>query len=234
MLHEIFHIEYDEESLAFKRDIERWFTENRHKTSRYAYLLFNEAMATAMGNGYVYGRLNGGEDTAAWYNRKYTNLMAKKMYPLVRSYIDNSKPIDRSFIDQYIQLYDDNFKGWLTETDNILTDRYVLSDSAADFDVVDGAYPYRSMSQYEKDISPSTIEKMKKAPITRLVIISGNNKYKISLLKQAFAELRDWTPAATRDFSHAVWLKDKTWLIIINKVRENTDWHLKHLDHWGN
>lgn len=46
-----------------------------------------------------------GEDTAAWYNRKYTNLMAKKMYPLVRSYIVNGRSIDRPFTDQHIQLY---------------------------------------------------------------------------------------------------------------------------------
>lgn len=229
MLHEIFHIEYDEESLAFKQQIKQWFTENPRRTSRYAYLLFNEAMATAMGNGYVYGRLNGGEDTAAWYNRKYTNLMAKKMYPLVRSYIVNGKSIDRPFIDQYIQLYDDNFKDWITETNNILTDRYVLSDNAADFDVIDGDYPYRSMSQYDSGISRVTIEKMKKAPITKIVIISKDNRHEISLVKQAFTELSNWMPAAAEDFNHTVWLNDRTWLIIINKIQKDTESHLKAL-----
>jgi hypothetical protein len=229
MLHEIFHIEYDEESLAFKKDIQQWFAENPRRTSRYAYLLFNEAMATAMGNGYVYGRLNGGEDTAAWYNRKYTNLMAKKMYPLVRSYIDNGRPIDRPFIDQYIQLYDDNFKDWITETNNIFTDRYVLSDSAADIDVIDGNYPYRSMSQYDTGLSRLTIEKMKKAPITKIVIISKDNRRQLSLVKQAFSELSNWTPAADRDFNYTAWLNDRTWLIIINKIQKNTESHLKAL-----
>jgi hypothetical protein len=230
MLHEIFHIEYDEEPLAFKKEIENWFVESPRKSSRYAYLLFNEALATAMGNGYVYGRLNGGEDTAAWYNRKYTNRMAKKMYPLVRSYVLDGKPIDRSFIDSYIQLYDDNFGGWLTETGNILTDRYVLSDNATDFDVIDNNYPYRSMSQYDTGLSTITIEKMKKAPITKIIIISKNNQREISLLKQAFAELKSWTPAVTRDFNHTVWLKDRTWLIIMNEVQKNTEWHLKTLE----
>ena len=230
MLHEIFHIEYDEEPLAFKKHIEQWFVESPLKSSRYAYLLFNEAMATAMGNGYVYGRLNGIEDTAAWYNRKYTNLMAKKMYPLVRSYVLGGKPVDRPFIDSYIRLYDDNFGSWLTETGNILTDRYVLSDSAADFDVIDNNYPYRSMSQYETGLTSVTIEKMKRAPVTKIVIISKNNRHKISLLKQAFAELKSWTPAATRDFNYTVWLKDKTWLIVVNEVRNNTEQHLKTLE----
>jgi len=31
--------------------------------------------------------------------------MAKKMYPLVRSYIVNGRSIDRPFTDQHIQLY---------------------------------------------------------------------------------------------------------------------------------
>ncbi|MBS1605503.1 MAG: hypothetical protein JST42_22760 [Bacteroidetes bacterium] len=229
MLHEIFHIEYDEESLAFKKNIRQWFAENPRRTSRYAYLLLNEAMATAMGNGYVYGRLIGGEDTAAWYNRKYTNWMAKKMYSLVRSYIDNGRSIDRPFVDRYIQLYDDNFREWITEKDNVLTDRYVLSDSAADFDVIDANYPYRSMSQYETGISRLTLEKIKKAPITKIVIISKDNRRRLSLLKQTFAELSNWTPAAARDFNHSVWLNDRTWLIIINEIQKGTEAHLKTL-----
>jgi len=66
MLHETFHILYDEQSLAFKQDIEKWFTSNPSKNGRYAFLLMNEALATSLGNGYVYGQLNGKEDTAEW------------------------------------------------------------------------------------------------------------------------------------------------------------------------
>jgi len=230
MLHEIFHIEYDEQSLVTKKNIEQWFIENPCKTSRYAYLLFNEAMATAMGNGYVYSQLNGIEDTAAWYNRKYTGAMAKKMYPLVKSYILNGKPIDQSFINTYIQLYNDNFSHWITEINNILTDRYVLSDNTKDFSVIDANYPYRSMAQYDSGVVPATIEKMKQAPITKIIIISKDNFHQLLLLKQAFKELKRWKPKANQDFNYAAWLSDKTYLLIMNEVKENTEWHLKTLE----
>jgi hypothetical protein len=222
MLHEIFHILYDEESLEFKTNIKKSFEASASKNSRYAYLLLNESLATALGNGYVYGKLRGKEDTAYWYRRKYTNLMAKQIYPLVQTYIDRKIPIDESFINAYIKIYDDHFSDWLREADNILTDRYVLSDHADDFQVVDSEFPYRSMSQYEVGVSESSLDKLKQAPITKLVIISKENNNKLLLVKKKFMELQDWQPLDQEDFTYCLFLADKTYLIIINQVRKTT------------
>lgn len=222
MIHEMFHIEYDEASLSQKQAIEKWVDDNPSKYSRYAYLLLNEALATALGNGYVYGQLQGKEDTASWYRRKYTNLMAKAIYPVVKSYIVQRRAIDQSFIDTYIQLYERNFSDWLSEPDNIFTDRYVLSDAPSDFSVIDQNFPYRSMSQYDNPVSLAGIDKMKAAPITKVVIVSKDNPQKLAWLQQTFAELRDWTPDARQDFTYAVWLSDKTYLLVINEVHKKT------------
>ena len=51
MLHETFHLLYDEQSFMLKQDNEKWFTSNPSKNSRYAFLLMNEALATSLGNG---------------------------------------------------------------------------------------------------------------------------------------------------------------------------------------
>ncbi len=229
MLHEIFHILYDEQSLIVKQNIQNWFTSDASVNSRYAYLLLNESLATALGNGYVYGKLNGGEDTSYWYRRKYTNLMAKKIYPLVSEYILQQKSIDKSFVENYIKIYDDNFSIWLTEIDNVMTDRYVISDKPADFEIIDELFPYRSMSQYESDVSESSIEKMKQAPITKVVIISKDNSDKVRLIKQNFTELKNWTPDVQADFSHSAFLGDKTFLIIVNVVRKTSKEQLEGL-----
>src|ERR1700735_5574044 len=82
MLHEIFHMIYNEQPLKMKQDISNWFVTNSSRCSNYAYWLMNEAFATVLGNGYVYAKLNGKVDTGAWYNQPYINAMAKKMYPL--------------------------------------------------------------------------------------------------------------------------------------------------------
>jgi len=230
MLHETFHLLYNEQSLALKQDIEKWFTSNASKNSRYAFLLMNEALATSLGNGYVYGKLNGAEDTATWYNRKYTNLMAKKIYPMVKDYAEQQKAIDKSFVDNYIKIYDDNFSGWLLEPDNVMTDRYVVADTSEALNDVDQKFPYRSMSEYDSAISAITIEKMKRAPITKVVVVSKNNAASLQLIKRSFKELAGWNPDSGNDFNYCVWIdEDKTYLVVINAVRQPIASHLETL-----
>jgi hypothetical protein len=230
MLHETFHILYDEQSLAFKQDIEKWFTSNPSKNGRYAFLLMNEALATSLGNGYVYGQLNGKEDTAEWYHRKYTNLMAKKIYPMVKEYASLQKPIDKAFVDNYIKIYDGNFSGWLLEPDNIMTDRYIIADNPDAFNSIDQKFAYRSMSQYDAGITLVNIEKLKMAPITKVVIVSKDNKNSLQLVKSQFKELADWNPDSGIDFNYVAWVNsDKTYLVIINVVKQKVEGHLDAL-----
>jgi len=222
MIHEIFHILYDEESIDLKKRIENTFLNNPSKNSRYAYLLLNEALATSLGNGYVFAQLKGTEDTASWYRRPYTNLMARKIYPLLKTYIATGKSIDGDFINQYIQFFDENFAGWLKKKDFIMADRYVIADNADNFNEIDQSYPYRSMSAYDPEITTISIEKMKRAPITKIVIISKNNRAEIELLKKQFTALKNWHPISRADFFYTVFLPDKTYLIILNNVKKNT------------
>jgi hypothetical protein len=82
MLHELSHVLYDERPLSLWNQMEEWFDSNPSKVSRYATSLFNEAMATAVGNGYFAAQLNGKEDTTrSWYGVKYISMMAKTAYP---------------------------------------------------------------------------------------------------------------------------------------------------------
>jgi hypothetical protein len=67
---------------------------------------------------------------------------------------------------------------------------------------------------------------MKQAPITKVTIITRDNERAIQLLKQNFKELENWRPDAKADFDYSVWLGDKTYLIIINVVKQTTAQHL--------
>src|SRR5690606_2672055 len=106
-----------------KQEIQRWFNEHPSANAQYAYLLINEALATALGNGYVYEKLSGKPDTTEWYNVKYVNLMAKRIYPLVSEYLSQKKTIDKRFVDEYIAVYDRHFSAWTQELDNLFTNR---------------------------------------------------------------------------------------------------------------
>jgi hypothetical protein len=220
MFHEIFHLLYDAESLALKKDILQWRKLNPSKNSLYAFKLLNESLATALGNGYVLAKLKGKENEGNWYGIKYISMMAKKIYPMVKDYVETGRSIDKEFIDNYMKLFDDNFLDWLLELDFIMPGRHVLSDNAADFDIIDRKFPYRPSAAYLEGISESSIDKMAKTPDTRVIVISKDNKKKMQLIKKGFAELKDWKPDAKTDFTYSVLLKDKAYLIVINSVRK--------------
>ncbi|WDF63016.1 hypothetical protein [Flavobacterium sp. KACC 22763] len=221
MMHETYHIIYDEQSLEVKREMDTYFKENKSKYSNYAYQLLNEVLATVLGNGYVYEKLDGKVDAGEWYNNKYINLMAKQIYPLAKEYIEQKKPIDKNFIDQYIQLYEANFPDWINELDNIMTYRYVITENEKDFRDINKIFRYRSRTEYEDQITENSIEKMKQTPLTKMVIISKDSKGKIKLLKNKFNELKNWKANPDKEFADKFFLADKSQLIIVNQKKSD-------------
>jgi len=217
MLHETYHIIYDEQSLEVKTQIDQYFKESKSKYSNYASQLMNEALATALGNGYVYEKLDGKMDPGDWYNKKYISLMAKQIYPLVTEYIDQKKPMDKNFIDSYINLYEVNFPEWINELNNIMSYRYVLTENKEDINAIRKMYRYRSRTEEEYQITKSSIEKMKTTSLTKVIVISKNSAEKIKLLKNEFPELKNWNPNANKEFANMILLNDKSQLIVLNQ-----------------
>lgn len=229
MMHETFHIIYDEQSLGVKKAIDSYFKENKSKCSNYAYQLMNEALATALGNGYVYEKLDGKLDSGDWYNKKYINLMAKQIYPLVKEYIHEKKSMDKNFIDNYIRIYEENFPNWVNELDHIMTYRYVMSENDEDFGAIRKMFRYRSRSEYETEITENSLEKMKKSPLTKVIIISKKSSEKIKLIKNKFPELKDLKLNADKEFAYKVLLADKSQLIVLNQKKSTIETLIKSL-----
>jgi hypothetical protein len=230
MLHETFHILYDEQSLEVKNEIDKNFKENKSKSSNYAYLILNEVLSTSLANGYVFEKLDGKLDTGEWYNRKYINLMSKQIYPLLNEYISQKKPIDKNFIDNYIKQYEENFPNWINELDNIMTYRYVISENEKDFDIIDQKYRYRSKAYYQSEITKSEIDKMKKTPLTKVIVVSKNNKEKLNVIKKEFKELTNWKFNSENEFNYKILLEDKSQLIIINQKKSTIEMIIKKLE----
>ena len=230
MMHETYHIIYDEQSLEVKKEIDTYFKTNKSTCSNYAYQLLNEVLATVVGNGYVYAELEGKVDSGDWYSNKYINLMAKQIYPLAKEYIDQKKPIDKNFIDSYIQLYETNFPDWINELNNIMTYRYVITENEKDFKVINKMFRYRSRTEYEDQITESSIEKMKHTPLTKIVIISKDSKEKIKLLKNKFEELENWKANPDKEFVEKILLDDKSQLIIVNQKKTELETLIKSIN----
>lgn len=219
MLHETYHIIYDEQSLETKTEIANWFKENKSKNSNYAYQLLNEVLATALGNGYVYEKLAGKVDANDWYYHPYIDLMAKKVYPLVKEYVIQKKPMDKNFIEKYIKIYDDNFPNWINELENIMAYRYVITENRDDFNIISKIFWYRSYEENETEITESSIAKMQTKPLTKLIIVSKKNNQKLDLVKKQFPELKNWRFNSNDDFAYKTILNDKSQLIILNQKK---------------
>jgi hypothetical protein len=230
MLHEVSHVLYDERSLSLWNQMEEWFGSNPSKVSRYANSLFNEAMATAVGNGYLAAQLNGKEDTTRrWYGVKYISMMAKTAYPLVKEYITTRKPMDRDFVNRYVQLYEEHFSGWLYDPQYLMRGRLLLSEKAADFDIMRRLYDPAPGDENKKEISEPVLKKLAVNHGTKVIVVNSNNKEKLQWVKNAFTELNAWRYNANKDFVYSKFLEDKTWLIILNNVNGTTEEKLKAL-----
>lgn len=223
LMHEIYHSIYNEQSLQFKLEIEKWFNMNPSMNSQYAYLLLNEVLATAMGNGVVFKKLNGNVDDTDWYNVKYINAMAKQIYPVVITYYENKKSIDKKFVDGYIAFYDKLFSEWSNELDHIMAYRFVLTENAEDFNYFRRNYPYSSLDQSQFPISISSLELMKHTPITKVIVVSSDNENKLTLIRNSFTELNKTEFNADKEFAWTTDLADRTKLIIVNQLSSSIE-----------
>lgn len=216
MLHEIFHIGYDSQPISLKNRLKTWFSNTHSSNSQYAFLLLNEVLSTALGNGYAYEKLKGKADPEDWYYTKYVNLLAKEAYPIVSGYLDQGKTIDEEFIKAYVSIYDNNFSDWSKELDNIMTYRVITCDNIQDTRYFRRHYPYTN-HKILPSVNLSSLEEMKRQPITKIIIISGQHEKKLNLAKNSFIELKDIKFDPRKEFIKVAELNDRTKLIIINK-----------------
>jgi hypothetical protein len=230
MLHEISHILYDERSLSLWNQMEEWFDSNPSKVKVYAQSLFNEVMATAVGNGYLAAQLNEKEDTTlSWYGIKYISMMAKTVYPLAKQYIEASKPMDRNFVNQYVQLFEEHYSDWLYDLQYVMRGRLLISDSTPDIGILSRLYGSAQGNENEKEISEATLKKLTTSHCTKVIIVNSNNKNKLQIITNSLNELKTWHYDANKDFVYYKFLSDKTWLIILNNINGTTEEKLKSL-----
>lgn len=228
MLHEIYHILYDQQSAQVKKDIETWFRQNLSASSQYAYLLLNEAMATAMGNGFVYEQLTGATDKDDWYFSPYINQSAQAVYPVAKQYSLAKKPIDKAFVDAYIAAYE-KFPGWITQPAHIFAYRAVVADDEADLSWFEKDYRHASVQNYETPLTRAALERIIEKPVTRIIIISKQNNQTLKLVTDTFPELKKYKLNGANEFIKAHFMPDKTWLIIVNRKTASMDEIMKQL-----
>ncbi|MEM8983324.1 MAG: hypothetical protein AAGC71_09870 [Pseudomonadota bacterium] len=107
--HEIAHYLYAALTRDQRATIRRWFTEHDATLALPAYAVFNEAIATAFGNGIVERALVGEQRFArlfalpqSLYADRYIDIAGRVALPLLDEYLAERRAIDAQFVDRFI------------------------------------------------------------------------------------------------------------------------------------
>lgn len=97
IIHEMAHSIYSEQTTETIDLWNKWIDGTSSKYIKILKANLNEALATAIGNGYVYEKLSGITDQTPWYNDPVIEPIARAMFPLVKEYLNQKKAIDEQF-----------------------------------------------------------------------------------------------------------------------------------------
>ncbi len=199
-IHEICHVLYEEQPLKLQWVIDSSFAKSKSASAKYAYAYFDEALATACGNGWAYSQLSGNVDTGDWYNDIQINGFAKAIYPTVKKYIESGKKIDRAFIDKAISRFEKTFPNAQYEYSNLLNkvNLYTDAENHEQFSEV-----YAALSRHIRITSSSgsypicdtqTVSQIPGAEGTQLFIIHTKHKANYQLLEKQFPQIKGLSP----------------------------------------
>lgn len=106
--HEIFHTFWSCRPLPTCKELKGWFTVEGAQSP---YKELNEALATAVGNGWIESLVAGKKPSGQWYSDPYIDGYGKGIFELVKGYSLASRQIDRDFARKAIAIFRKEFPG---------------------------------------------------------------------------------------------------------------------------
>lgn len=195
-MHEMCHVLFEEQPLALQQSIDSAFTASKDPYAAFAYRYIDEALATAIGNGYAYQNLSTKMDTGSWYADYYIDHYAKALYPLVKESLDTHKPMDKDFVVKAIAIFKQTFPNALYDMDALMmqSDAYFEDDPETIIDPMINALHttfriYMSNTSIPID-DPASLENIRNSEYTQVFIIHKNQAKNLKLLKTIFPELK--------------------------------------------
>ncbi len=195
-MHELCHVLFEEQPLALQRDLDSCFTARKDPYAAFAYRYIDEALATALGNGYAYQSLSTKVDTGSWYADDYINRYAKALYPLVQEYLDAHRQMDRDFVEKAVAVFRQTFPDALYDIDALMmqSDAYLEDDHESVIDPMINTLHssfriYMSNTAIPIDDAES-IENIQNSEQTQVFIIHKSQAKNLKLLKTLFPEMK--------------------------------------------
>lgn len=194
LFHELCHSVYESQSLDFQKELRAWFLKENHRFGRLAYGYLNEALATALGNGWAVKRATGVLDSGSWYAHKKINGFAKAIYDRVEVYVDAGRRIDQEFVSDAIESfasrfpraiysYDANFERVVLFTGGTV-DRSFLKHSLRRF------FRVASISDHSPIDDPQSLEALSSRDQTVVVLVLESEKKQLTAFSEAVKSFR--------------------------------------------
>lgn len=124
--HEFTHRAFAEQTLEKQQEIDGWLTESKSPHRGTVNLMFDEILAGAIGHK-VREDLTG-QSHAFTYNQAAVKAMDEAVYPMVVSYLNQRKPLDRTFVEESLVIYGKTFPQALYEYSSLFQTYYLLTD----------------------------------------------------------------------------------------------------------
>lgn len=199
IFHEICHSLYQSQVDDTKAEIEKLFLENKSKVSPFAYAYFNEAVATALGNGLAFKKATGALDKSSWYNNEYIEGYARSIYDKTSNYFDSLKSIDFYYIDHAIKQFETKFPKAHLEISNLFTEYKIISENKE--------FIHEFVNQSRKELGSRSIYSLSpyNAPETQkelnelhrmstVIHINNGDERKVEELSNEYSILRKYIP----------------------------------------
>jgi hypothetical protein len=188
VFHEMCHVLYTNQSREKQYATEHYFLKSNNAKYRLAaYNWFDETMATAIGNGYLFEKLTGKVDENEWYANEYIHKNARAVFPLVKNYLDSSKTMNGTFFYEYINLFEKTFPNINREANNLFAFMDIASDTVNN-DIYGNFYAYFQPRwvNLESSVDYGTLIKTNDQVHTKIVVLIKNPATGIKEINEAF------------------------------------------------
>lgn len=195
IFHELCHSLYESQPLAFQKAISEYFKKNPSKYSLIAYSYINEALATALGNGWVYHVVKGKLDPSEWYHNEKIDGFSHAIYPKVVEYIKAKKTIDAAFVNFAVSAFEKKFPESIYEFEPAFNELTLIGDGVVNLrDLrrdLKNTFPIISLNAASPINDDETLKTVRANTSTVFAIVTQKQRGQLDTLDDVFKGLSE-------------------------------------------
>ncbi|MBS1508749.1 MAG: hypothetical protein JSS79_19085 [Bacteroidetes bacterium] len=224
-VHEISHVLFAEQSRQVQATLENLFAQSKSPFAAAAHNFFDEGLATACGNGWMFKQLSGTIDTTGWYSDPYIDGFGHALFPLVSQYINDGKTIDASFVEKAIRLFGEKFPH--APYDYGIQFNHLTMHADESEPVARNTIKQNLLQQFSLGwlnfttplLESESVSLLQESPGTHLVLVDRDEEKTFTELTRLFPLLKNITYSLKENFV-ITFYDDRNRLIVIGKIEK--------------